>query len=461
MAVFTMKKLRFIFTGFVFLGLCIASALAAAEAVSPAKDRVVLVISIDGFPAWMWRDDTLPIPTLRQLAREGAVAKAMTVSNPSVTWINHTTLVTGVNPRRHGVLYNGLLVRQGPTQPPKIEQWRDKAELVRVPTVYDRAAAAGLTVAQVDWVAVTNATSIRWNFSEIPNPKGEIEAELAATGVATAEQLANFTKNKNIAWRDMVWSRAAAHILKTRRPNLMLFHLLTTDSVNHTYGPGTVASHTAFAYADRMVKEQLDALTDAGLRDKATVLIVTDHGFKKVAKLIHPNVALKQAGLLRAAGPTVTSCDAYVMAQGGLAFAFVTDPAKRAQVLPQLRKLCEGIEGVATVMDGNDAPQLGMPTPKENQGMGDLILYAKPGYAFQASAAGADIIAEAKTYLGTHGYASTDPELDGVFLAWGRGIRAGAQLERIANLDVAPTIAQLLGVPLPDVEGRVLKEFLK
>ena len=38
----------------------------------------------------------------------------MKVSNPSVTWPNHTTMVTGVQPRRHGVLANGVLVRGGP-----------------------------------------------------------------------------------------------------------------------------------------------------------------------------------------------------------------------------------------------------------------------------------------------------------------------------------------------------------
>lgn len=78
---------------------------------APQKDSHVVMISLDGFPAWLFKDESLMIPNLRKLAAEGAMAKAMTVSNPSITWINHTTLVTGVHPRRHGVLYNGLLVR--------------------------------------------------------------------------------------------------------------------------------------------------------------------------------------------------------------------------------------------------------------------------------------------------------------------------------------------------------------
>jgi predicted AlkP superfamily pyrophosphatase or phosphodiesterase len=76
----------------------------------PAKDRIVVVISLDGFPAYAFEDPTLPTPTLWRLAREGAMAGGMRVSNPSVTWPNHTSMVTGVRPEKHGVLFNGLLV---------------------------------------------------------------------------------------------------------------------------------------------------------------------------------------------------------------------------------------------------------------------------------------------------------------------------------------------------------------
>ena len=46
----------------------------------PAKDRTVILISIDGFPAWMWKDPALPVPNLRRLAKEGAAAEAMTMA---------------------------------------------------------------------------------------------------------------------------------------------------------------------------------------------------------------------------------------------------------------------------------------------------------------------------------------------------------------------------------------------
>ncbi len=431
-----------------------------AETIS-AKDRIVVLISVDGFPAWIWKDPNLVIPNLRKLAADGAVAERMTVSNPSITWINHTTLVTGVNPQRHGVLFNGLLVRGGPTMPPAIEQWRDKADMVFAPTVYDAAFKAGLKTAQVDWVAILNSGTIHHEFLEIPKLGGAIEQEMIAAGTVTADDIRNWTKGRTIVWRDDIWTKAATHIIERHKPNLLLYHTLTTDAVNHANGPGSTASYTAYAYADRLIGDLLASLQRAGLRDRATIVVATDHGFKKVQKVIHTNVALRDAGLIRLKEGKVESCDAYVMPQGGLAFVYVTDPAKRAELLPKLKTLCAGLEGVKQVIDGNDGPTLGMPTPAQNQGMGDLVLYAKDGYAFFQGLDGAEVIRESKTYLGTHGYPNSDPELDGIFLASGYGIKPGVKLERVTNLDVAPTIAELLGVPLPNVEGRVLKEILK
>jgi predicted AlkP superfamily pyrophosphatase or phosphodiesterase len=426
----------------------------------PAKDRIVVLISIDGFPAWIWQDPNLVVPHLRKLAADGAVAQRMTVSNPSVTWINHTTLVTGVNPRKHGVLFNGLLVRNGATQPPAIEQWRDKADLVHVPTVYDAAFKAGLKTAQVDWVAILNSGTITHEFLEIPKMGGAIEQEMVNAGQITWDDIRDWKIGRTIVWRDAIWTKAAIQIVESHRPNLLLYHLLTTDAVNHANGPGTVASYAAYAYADRLVGDLLDSLTRSGLRDRATIIVSTDHGFKKVQKLIYTNVALREAGLLRVKEGKVESCDAYVMPQGGMAFVYVTDPTRRAELLPRLKTLCASLEGVGQVLDGNDGPSLGMPTPSENGGMGDFVLYPKEGYAFFQGVDGADVVREAKTYLGTHGYPNTDPQLDGIFLASGYGIKPGMKLPRVSNLDVAPTIAELLGVPLPDVEGRVLTEIL-
>lgn len=448
---------RFFARALLFLGLA-ASTLCAAN-----KDRHVVLVTIDGFPAYLWRDESIPLPNLRQLAAEGAVANAMTISNPAITWPNHTTLVTGVTPARHGVLYNGLVVRGGPGKPNKIEPWVDKDKLVLAPTVYDAVFHAGMTTAEVDWAAITRPKTITWSFAELVDPEGALPREMVAAGVATAAEIQAITTNKaNVVWRDEMWLRAASFVFARHQPNLLLFHPLNTDSIHHRYGPGSPASISALALADRLVGELLRTIDASGQRDKTTVIVTTDHGFKKVDKYVHANVALKKAGLLRAAGPSITSCDAFAGSQGGIAFVYVTDPARRAELLPKLKEIFTGMEGVAEVIDAaTGARALGMPTPAENQGMGDLILYPKTGYAFSGTVTGDAEVGPTTNYGGTHGYSAKDPELDGIFIANGAGIKKGTRLERMRNVDVAPTIARLLDVPLPNVDGQVLEQILE
>jgi predicted AlkP superfamily pyrophosphatase or phosphodiesterase len=427
------------------------------------KDRHVVLVTIDGFPANLWHDPTLPVPTLRQLAANGATANAMTVSNPSITWPCHTTLVTGVTPQKHGVLFNGLLVRQGPGKPPKIEPWVDKKRLVFVPTLYDLAHAAGLTSAESDWVAVTRPGTIQWSFGEIPNVDGPVEREMIAAGMITAEQLAGMqsgaVRSKTI-WRDNMWTWGAIHMFKQHKPNLLLYHTLNTDGIHHRYGPGTDPSYTSLAYADRLLGDLIRAVDESGLRSKTTFIVTTDHGFKKVANFCYPNVVLKKAGLIKAAGPSVTHCDAYAMTQGGIAFVYILDPARKAELLPRLKELLTAAEGIDRVIDASEAHALGLPTPAENQGMGELILYPKNGYSFSAGVAGDVVTGPSINYGGSHGYFNGDPELDGIFVASGTGIKPGTKLDRIRNIDVAPTIARLLDLPLANPDGRVLEEIL-
>ncbi len=429
----------------------------------PAKDQHVILVSIDGFPAYLWHDPTLMVPNLRKLAAGGASAKALTVSNPSITWINHTTLVTGVEPRKHGVLFNGLLVRKDGV-PPVIEQWADKSRMVFVPTLYDVAHQAGLTTAESDWVAITNPGTINWSFAELPKPDDAVVKEMIAAGVATEEEIGWMQigpNRKGVPFLDSMWTRAAIHMFETHRPNLLLYHTLNTDYSHHMHGPRSGPGFTALELADRLLGDLIDAVDRSGLREKTTIVVATDHGFKKVTQFVQPNVALKKAGLARGLGPTISSCDAYVMAQGGMAFAYVTNPARRSELLPRLREMFSTMEGIAEVIDGEKGHELGMPTPDENTGMGDLILFASEGYAFRKDVTGEEVVVPAVNYCGTHGYPASDPELDGIFIAHGPNIKPGTVVDRVSNLDVAPTLARIMGLTLPEVDGRAIEEILK
>src|SRR4051812_35139325 len=92
----------------IFLCRFLCASTSAAEA---STDRVVVVMSVDGLANFYMDDPAAEMPTIRKLASEGAVAAGMHASDPTVTWPNHTTLVTGVSPARHGVVGNNFLDR--------------------------------------------------------------------------------------------------------------------------------------------------------------------------------------------------------------------------------------------------------------------------------------------------------------------------------------------------------------
>lgn len=49
--------------------------------------------------------------------------------------------------------------------------------------------------------------------------------------------------------------------------------------------------------------------------------------------------------------------------------------------------------------------------------------------------------------------------MNGVFVAWGRGIKAGSKLGVVDNIDVAPTIIALLAEDMPGTNGKVLRSM--
>ncbi len=420
------------------------------------KHRVVVVISLDGFPAYALDDPRLPIPTLRRLAKEGAAAASMRPVNPTVTWPNHTAIVTGVDASDHHVLFNGLLTRPEGGAQPSVEPWRDKELMVHSPTIYDVAYAAGLTTAQVDWVAIYGAKTITWQFPELPDPNGPIEREMIADGTVTGDQLRKFEDSSQV-WQDQMWTAAAVKILEKHQPNLLLLHLLTLDDTNHEYGPMSPASFTAMAYLDDKVKQILDTLERTGLSQNATVIIVSDHGFEAIKHKIHANVLLREKGLVRS-GPDAPKGDAWVMADGGIAMVYVTNSERKVEVVSELRSIFTSAEGVDHVYGVEDFPKLGLPAPATSDQAPDLVLAAKPDYAFTGDPEQAYIT---QSGGGTHGSLNTDPKMQAIFIAWGAGIPKGVDLGNISNVDVAPTIAALLGLEMKQAKGHAILEIVK
>ena len=422
-----------------------------AQPVPTGPRPKVVVISLDAFAAASLHEANLPAPTLHALMQRGVHAISMQPINPTVTWPNHTAMVTGDNAAAHHLLVNGLIVNQRTHTPPRIDMGAPKRELVAVPTVYDAAHAAGLTTAEVDWVAVEGAPSIDWRFAEFPDPDGVIERELLQQGILTRDQLVHFGSASQ-AWRDRIYTRAAIDIIQRHHPDLLLLHFLALDSIEHETGFGNNAGRNTIAFLDDRVKDVVDAVRAAGDFARTTFIIVSDHGQQNTQQELHPNVLLKNAGLQAATAVNPS----FSVPDGG--FALVYQQHATAASTRALQAIFAGQPGIRAVLTPKQAARDGWPIPAQSDQAPDLLLYAADGYAFRAGDTGSFVTATLT--VGDHGYPNTNASMQAIFIAAGPGIAARGEIPAFPNVDIAPTIAALLHIPLGNVQGKPLSAIL-
>jgi predicted AlkP superfamily pyrophosphatase or phosphodiesterase len=445
----------------------LAFGIAVVSAAAPGTDRVAVMISVDGLAGSYLDDPQAEMPVIRELAAKGARAAGMTASTPTVTWPNHTTLVTGVNPARHGVVGNNYFDRAAGKRVVLIsDPVYDKAEIVKVPTIYDLAKQAGLKTAAVLWPASRNASTLDWTTPDVLTAEliqkyttPALLAECAQEGLELPKVKDEASKTEKHEPRDDRNTKIFNLILRKHHPQLGLLHLINVDHTQHSYGPKSPEAYAAIKLADQQVKEVWDTL-QREYPARATLFILSDHGFSANNRSVLPNVVLRKAGLTQPAkngkGPNVQ-----VVVQGGCALLYVQDQEGREEVLKQIRKAFTGLEGVAKVLGPEQFKPYGVADPAQDPHAPDLLLFTENGQFFGDTASGDLPFADKPERKGSHGHDPNYPNLYATFVACGQGIKPGARLGQIRNLDVAPTVARILGIKMENVDGKALTAALE
>lgn len=431
----------------------------AQQSPPPARAAHVVLVSIDGLRPEFYLDRSWPAPMLQQLAAEGARVETVRSVFPSVTYPAHTTIVTGVLPSRHGVFYNTPFEPAGETG-----RWYWEAGHIRAPTLWDAARNAGLVTAAVSW-PVTVGAAIDYNIPEIwpldagvdriehlrrfcSPPTLLAEVETQATGRLRPETFAieSMTLDDHLG-------AAAAHLLETYRPNLLLVHLVSTDHFQHEDGRDSPRVRRAVATVDHALARIWDAAGRASIRDRTAFVVMGDHGHIDRHTAIAPNVWLVKAGLME---PTADRGQwrAAFHTSGASAFlhlAEVTDENAEARARAALEQLPVGIRNLFTIIDRELLDRLGAAPDAV------FALAPIPGVDMTASPRRPAVRPAAGA---THGYL---PELTQVrtgLVAWGAGIQAGASAPVLDLADVAPLVAELLGIDFGSADGIAPRGFL-
>jgi len=247
------------------------------------------------------------------------------------------------------------------------------------------------------------------------------------------------------------------------------------------------ASYIRFAYqtADKAVKQ----IADAAGHD-SNVIVVSDHGFAPFHTSVSMTNILRNAGIdtskiaIRASGPAV---NIYVNLQNRELNGAV-DPATYNALVTQITNAVKNavdpnsrfnfsLESgrIFTVVETRplqcDAGTGQCASKTIGQDFGDVFALMAPGYNFDgiqnpgvARLGDAPFNAATTTlsmpnFYGAHGHDPELPVMSATFIAAGPQIRE-TTIRRMHNIDVAPTIMQILGVTPHQVDGEVLQEIL-
>lgn len=413
----------------------------------------VVLISVDGLGASLLADPTLDLPAMRSLIGRGGLAAGLRPVFPSVTWPCHSTLITGVPPTRHGVVGNHVLDRASGEI---VSHYGDRMDRpLQVETLCHRAVGAGLTAAAVCWPKTRGMTCLADNIPEFyeqelfeRHASPELWAELAAA-VLPIHRYGEWSRQHPLGpLQDWLSAAAASHLVSRRPPDLLLVHFLLVDSFQHDFGVNSPEARWALQYVDGLVARLLASLEEAGRLESTVVAVLGDHGFVPVDRMALPNASLAADGLLRLdRRGGIAGHEVRTVGNGGAAHVYVTRGPSHRLLVERMRERLAALPGVEAVFGAKEYAALGLPDPAEDGTQGDLMLTASEGWHFGDH--GAEELATGPVYRATHGHLPDDPRLLAGFVAAGPGVAEGARIGPLDALDVAPTLATLLGVTLP------------
>lgn len=394
-------------------------------------------------------------PTLALLAELGVAAERVDPVSPPASYPAHASLATGRPPREHGIVADQRLGEHGVRR-----ERASHASLLRAPALWQVAAERGLAVAALDWPTTEGAGIESLVPDVVATRPGEGWASLAAA--AATPPLAARIRDADAggaalgrpgAERDALLVDLACQLLGgPRPPALLLLRLTSTEAALRGSGPASAAAREALAGADAEVARLVACTADAGLLSAAAFAVAGDRALHPVHTLIRPNALLAQARLLTAdAGGSVSRWSAVSRSNGGSAFVYAKGEALALEARGVLGDVARRT-GAFRVVSADEMIRLGA-DPEAWFG-----LEALPGFAFADSAS--PPIQVPSPARAANGRLVEDRPATPGFVAFGRGVRRGVRVPRMSQLDVAPTLASLLGLPFERVEGRVLVGLL-
>ena len=464
---------------FVVLSLCCACAIAAKPEEKGKAEHVVLMVWDGMRPDFITPEKA---PTLAALARDGVFFRNHHAAFPASTNVNGAVLATGVYPQRNGVISNEeFRAEVNPHDPfdtsdfPALSDTdgRINQRFIEVPTIADLVQGAGFRTAIAGSKPIAqlfdrhrSRTSPAARDSRVVYRGRFLPVDAATTITQTIgpfPKRKGYPNNGEDAWT----TRALTDVLwKNDVPKFSLLWLSEPDLSQHETAPGSPTSLAAIRSCDDNLAEVLAALKAKGALATTDIFVVSDHGFSTINLAIDAAARLRSAGFdaVRQFPDDPKPGQILVVSLGGSMALYVAghEPETIRRVVDYLQHsefagviaTRQGLSGTFTLgqlhIDIPTAPDVFVAARWEDQ---------PNEFGVQGQIA-SDL--GRKVGQGTHTTMSPF-DFHNTLITSGPDFRRSWSDEvPTGNIDVAPTILWLLGLPAPQaLDGRVLKEALR
>lgn len=428
------------------------------------KNKYVIVISFDAVS-----EEDLEFlskqPNFSKLIKNGALIKNVESVYPSLTYPAHATIVTGKYPKNHGVINNTVLDFKNDNP-----DWYWYRKYIKGDTIFDLAEKSGMKTCSILW-PVTARSKITYNMPEIFCTKiydnQILKSALAGSKIYQVNMNKRFgylRQGMEEPYLDNFATEVAKKTIRELKPNLILLHLIDSDSQKHKYGIENKEVIESLKRHDERLGEIIESLKLAGIYEDSTIIALGDHSQINVNNVIKLNSILMKNDLINVNGNKIKSYKAIAKSCDGSSYIYLknkNDVETRKKVRDILNELKNKYSNVIEeVYNNEEIKNLGADINAS------FMIEAKRGYYFIDDFLGEaiEVIDESSKIKhklrASHGYLPSRDNYKTFFIAYGKTIKKGVVLEKGKLINHGPTIAKILDIDLRDCDGIVEERIL-
>ncbi|MCL2376343.1 MAG: alkaline phosphatase family protein [Defluviitaleaceae bacterium] len=233
----------------------------------------LVVISFDGVKDTEFEkmaDDAAKYPNIAAFMRDAQYTGNVFTTFVSNTYPIHSCISTGKHPKEHRLISNTVGHKDG------AEIWAQEAKRIKTKTIFQAAGEKGLKVGTIAW-PVTCGAKIKWNLPEVHLLPGQNRfwqhMRHGSKVFQTQAILRHRKKMRGLKqpYLDDFFTSTAVDLLRAKKPDMTMIHLLAYDSICHDVGICDELD-VGRAALDVNLGRIMEAAGDA------TIVVFSDHG---------------------------------------------------------------------------------------------------------------------------------------------------------------------------------------